>query len=380
MALTGTFAALPFIVGRTSGIATALVLYTELAPYVLACLRALAQRGVEVHVVRWPVNNEAPFALDITGVHIHERRVMDDATLERFAEDLAPDLVLCSGWIDKGYVKVCRTLRKKGAVTVLCSDTAWQGRPRQWVAAVGARFVLPRIFSRAWVTGERQALYARKLGFADERISKGFYAADTDRFLPLGAQLLAARQDRWPHRFLCVARYIGVKNHQVLCDAFAELCAAGEAGDWELWFTGTGELFDHVTGSASGRHERIKHLGFVQADAMTEVIGHCGVFVLPSAYEPWGVVVQEHACTGFPLALSREVRAAERFLEQGKNGLVFAADDKEALKSALRSFINMTDAQLYAQGVHSHALGAQWSPSHWADVAMTMIPKQRNDA
>ena len=352
-----------------------LVLYTELAPYVLTCLKALVQRGAEVHVVRWPVNREAPFALDTTGLRLYERSAMDDAALQQFAVELRPDLVLCSGWIDKGYLKVCRQLRERGSVTVLCSDTAWQGKPRQWVAAIGGRFVLGRIFQRAWVTGERQALYARKLGFREDRVHKGFYAADTEHFLPLGKSLLTARKERWPHHFLCVARYIGVKNHQLLCDAFAELIEVDEAGDWELSFTGTGELFEEVSRSRTGSHPRIHHMGFVQPEAMADVIARSGVFVLPSAYEPWGVVVQEHACAGLPLALSTEVRAAERFLQVGKNGFQFPANDKEALKEVLRKFIRMTDSQLADQGAQSMALGAKWSAKDWADVAFSMIPR-----
>lgn len=357
-----------------------LVLYTELAPYVLASLRALAACGVQVHVVRWPVNSEAPFALETEGIYLYERRELDDDALLELAVGLAPGLVLCSGWIDKGYVKICRAMRRRGAVTVLCSDTAWQGKPRQWVAAIGGRFVLPRIFSRAWVTGRRQAVYARKLGFASSDIHTGFYAADTEHFLPVGQDMLGARTLRWPHRFLCVARYIGVKNHQLLCDAFAELCDEGLAGDWELCFTGTGELFEQVSNSLSGRHARIKHLGFVQADALVDVIAECGVFVLPSAYEPWGVVVQEMACAGLPLALSVEVRAAERFLEPGRNGSSFPANDKAALKEALRSFVAMSDEQLFAYGTHSHVLGGQWGPVQWAGTALRMMPEHHAHA
>lgn len=354
-----------------------LVLYTELAPYVLACLQALVtEHGAEVHIVRWPVNDEAPFQLRFEGMRAYERRDLDDAALMQLATDLAPDLVLCSGWIDKSYLKVCRALRAQGAVTVMCSDTAWQGKPRQWVAALGGRFLFGRIFSHAWVTGERQYAYARKLGFAPRNIRTGFYAADTDRFLPLGEQLLAERTTAWPHRFLCVARYIAVKNHALLCEAFAELCDRGEAGDWELWCTGTGELQATVANSTAGRHARIKHLGFVQADDMPDIVRQCGVFILPSAYEPWGVVVHEHACAGFPLALSTEVRAAERFLRDGENGVSFPANDKDALLRAMRSIIASRDEHLAAMGRRSQALGAEWGPSSWASVAACLIPQR----
>ncbi|MBK6776629.1 MAG: hypothetical protein IPG74_12625 [Flavobacteriales bacterium] len=145
----------------------ALFLYTELAPYFLACVERLVKDfDLEVHIVRWPLNKEAPFQLKYADrVHVHERERFDDAALLSFATDLAPDIVFASGWVDKGYLKVCRALRSAGRPTVMCSDTAWRGDARQFAATVAARLWLKRTFSHAWVTGEAQARYARKLGF-----------------------------------------------------------------------------------------------------------------------------------------------------------------------------------------------------------------------
>ena len=313
-----------------------LFLYTELAPYVLACLKALVEKhDVEVHLVRWPVNAEAPFELDFpVRFKVYERGAVDDESLVRLVQALKPDIAFASGWVDKGYLAACRELRKQGKPTVMCSDTAWRGDVRQVAAAIAARFWIKGTFSHAWVTGEAQANYAGKLGFAEEAVRTGFYSADVDRFAPLAARFAALKAERYPHRLLCVARYIPTKGHQYLCDAFADLCATGEAADWELWIAGTGELHDEVRNSPSGRHERIKHLGFVQPEGMPEILAQCGVFVLPSTYEPWGVVVQEHACAGFPLLLSHAVGAAERFLVEGKNGHGFTAGDKASLKKA----------------------------------------------
>lgn len=352
----------------------ALFLYTEAAPYVLACLQRLAEgHGVEVHLVRWPVNSEAPFELAVDdGIRVHERGSMDDAALLALCEMLRPDVVFVSGWIDKGYLKVCRRLRRQGTRVVLCSDTAWRGDARQWLAVGVARLLFPKLFTHAWVTGEKQRTYARKLGFGMACIRTGFYSADTERFLHLGTRLLSARSTQWPHRFLCVARYIPTKNHAMLCEAFAALCDAHEAGDWELWIAGTGELFEQVAASTTGSHARIRHLGFVQADAMPAVVEQCGVFVLPSAYEPWGVVVHEHACAGLPLLLSDAVGAAERFLEDGLNGRRFKANDKYELMAALRSMVRATDAELLAMGGASHRSGTQWGPGPWAATAIEL--------
>ena len=43
-------------------------LFTELACYIVACMKELAATGlVEVHVVRWPVNAVAPFKFSLEG-------------------------------------------------------------------------------------------------------------------------------------------------------------------------------------------------------------------------------------------------------------------------------------------------------------------------
>lgn len=351
---------------------TLLFLYTELAPYFLACLEALVrEHDVQVHLVHWPVNKEAPFDLRFADrITVHEREALDDAALLALVGRIDPDITFASGWVDKGYLRACRAARAKGRTTVMCSDTAWRGSVRQLAAVITARFWIHRVFSHAWVTGEAQASYARKLGFAHERVRTGFYSADVARFVPLAARY-ADPSAVFPHRFLCVARYIPTKGHQYLCDAFAELCNAGEAGDWELWIAGTGELVEQVRNSASGRHPRIKHLGFVQAEAMSEVMRQCGVFVLPSTYEPWGVVVHEHAAAGFPLVLSSAVGAAERFLEDGRNGHRFIAGDKETLRSMLRLMVTSSDQELTGMARLSAALGARWTPTDWARNAMT---------
>lgn len=359
-----------------------LFLYTELAPYVLACLKAVIERhGVEVHLVRWPVNSEAPFDLEFpAGSKVYERGALDDEGLVRLVQALKPDAVFTSGWVDKGYVAACREARRQRRPTVMCSDTAWRGDARQVAAVIAARFWIKGTFSHAWVTGKAQADYVRKLGFPESAVRKGFYSADVDRFAPLARQFAVLKASRFPHRFLCVARYIPTKGHQYLCEAFAELCAADDAGAWELWIAGTGELHDEVRNSVSGRHERIKHLGFVQVEAMPEVMAQCGVFVLPSTYEPWGVVVQEHACAGFPLLLSDAVGASERFLQDGQNGYLFNAGNKASLKKALRTIVRHSDHELRAMGERSADLGAGWNPGEWARTAMSFLPTSSGGA
>lgn len=352
-----------------------LVLYTELAPYVLACLNALVElAGADIHLVRWPVNKEAPFDLAFNPrITVHERDTLTDKAMVELVLAMRPQLVVTSGWVDAGYLKASGAAKEQGAMSVIALDTAWRGHWKQWANAIVSRPRLHRSFSHAWVTGEAQAAYARRLGFPAERIRKGFYSADTARFLSIGEHILQEREMAWPHRFLCVARYIPTKGQQLLCDAFAELCDAGDAGDWELWLAGTGERFEQVKASPSGKHARIRHLGFKQPQEMESALNDCGAFILPSTYEPWGVVVHEHACTGLPLLLSSAVGAAERFLVEGENGHRFIAGDKASLKTAMRKLILSSDDELRAMGKRSMALGKAWSPQAWARTALELM-------
>lgn len=347
-----------------------LFLYTETAPYFMASVERLVKdHGVEAHIVRWPVNKEAPFEMKVAnGITVHERSDFNDTSLRRFANNLAPDIILASGWVDKTYLQVCRDARKRGAPTVMCSDTAWRGGLKQWAAVGAARLWLHRTFSHAWVTGEAQAMYAEYLGFKRDRIKRGFYTADLDRFAPLVKQFGVKKSAKFPHRFLCVARYIPSKGHQYMVEAFAELCDADQAGDWELWCIGTGELHP-----LAHEHPRIKHIGFVQADEVWKYMEQSGVFILPSLYEPWGVVVHEHAAAGFPLVLSDAVGARHRFLKEGGNGHCFIAGNKASLKKTFREVIATSDTELVAMGLRSTELAMDWGPKEWAATVMDLI-------
>lgn len=347
-----------------------LFLYTELAPYFVACVeRTVKDHAVEVHVVRWPVNKEAPFNLDFgPHVHVHDRSAFNDLSLRRFANQLKADIVFASGWVDKVYLQVCRDTVRRGKPAVMCSDTAWRGDLRQWAAVGAARFWLRRTFTHAWVTGEAQAMYAGYLGFPRTHVRRGFYAADIDRFAPMAERFLPSKSAKFPHRFLCVARYIPTKGHQYLVEAFAELCDTDAAGDWELWCIGTGALhpLEHT-------HPRIRHIGFVQADEVWRYMEQSGVFILPSLYEPWGVVVHEHAAAGFPMVLSHAVGAKDRFLQEGHNGYCFITGDKESLKATFRKVIAKSDIELLAMGERSAQIGKGWGPKQWAEVVMDLM-------
>ena len=360
-----TFAGL--LTAQTHAFMKILVLFTELAEYVLACLNELAEvSGAEVHVIRYPVNREAPF--QFTGLHprvvLHDRSLFAENELVDVAYKLSPQLVMVSGWKDKGYLKVAKAFHGK-VPTVLLFDNKWKGGLKQNLASLISPFHLRKRFSHCFVPGPEQAVFARKLGYPPNRILQGFYCCDTGHFARIFHDTLPAKRATFPRRLLYVGRYYDFKGITDLWEAFSRLHSFHAEG-WELWCLGTGDLPPAV-------HPSIKHFGFVQPRDMPPFLAQCGVFVMPSRIEPWGVVLHEMACAGFPLLASREVGSAVTFLQAGENGYVFDAGNADALERALVQMMEKTDAELTAMGESSHRLGLTLTTTLWSKKLLGIL-------
>jgi glycosyltransferase involved in cell wall biosynthesis len=342
-------------------------LYTEIAPYFLACAKALASDyQANVHIVRYPVNNEAPFLFENknVGVTLYDRRNYNRTELQGLVRSISPSVILCSGWIDSDYLAICKHFFGK-VPAVLTMDTHWRGDLKQQLARLAGRFYLRQRFNYAWVPGEPQKKYARKLGFGEEQISLGFYSCDTDYFSSLYEQTKEEKEKHFPKRFIYVGRYYDFKGLPLLWKAFAEL-QQESPNDWELWCLGTGTLEPF-------HHPKIKHLGFVQPAEMLPYIKDTSVFVMPSLFEPWGVVLHEFATMRYPAVVSDRVGAAGRFVKEGINGFIYPANSSSALKEKLKTIMQISPEKLTLMGEESRKMALQITPRTWAAAVMRFV-------
>lgn len=344
-------------------------LYSEIAEYVLACLRQLTHDyDVEVHLIRWQVNAEAPFLFEMPpNVHEYIRSQYTNDELMDLVKKIEPDLIVTAGWVDKSYLKICRHFKNK-IPTVAGIDTQYEGNFRQKMAALLSPLVFKTAFSHAFVAGEPQYNYARALGFAKANILFGYYTADYDYFAQVYAQNKSIKEANFPKRFIYAGRYMRHKGIFELWQAFQELCQEEQANEWELWCLGTGELQNEAV-----QHPKIRHFGFVQPRNMAQIMQETGVFVLPSHYEPWGVVVHEFAAAGFAILCSNKVGAASTFLVNERNGYRFEAQNKNDLKRAMQAMMQKTNAELVAMCAESHALGGLVTPKKSAAVLWQLM-------
>lgn len=334
-----------------------LFLYTEIAEYFLACCKELSKYG-EVHVIRWPVNKEAPFQFQFDEkLKIYSKSDYSFDELKDLASQINPDVIICSGWIDKDYLKLTKLYFKR-IPTVMSCDTHWTGSLKQRLATVISRFTLMRIFSHAWVPGQIQKKYVLNLGFNEQNIQTGFYSCDYNHFAKIYHSQKEQKEKEFPKRFLYVGRYYEFKGIKELWQAFIEL-QNEEPNNWELWCLGVGDI-EPVT------HPNIKHFGFVQPKNLETYTSQTGVFILPSRFEPWGVVVHEFAASGFPLLLSSAVGAKEQFLKENKNGFSFIPNNVASIKMAMKTIIAKSNSELIEMGKYSHLQAQSITPEKWA--------------
>jgi glycosyltransferase involved in cell wall biosynthesis len=116
---------------------------------------------------------------------------------------------------------------------------------------------------------------------------------------------------------------------------------------------------------------RIEYAGFQPPEELPRYFARADVFILPSRYDGWGVVVNQAIGAGLPVICSDAAGAGYDLVEPEANGLRFPAGDVAALTSCMERFA--TDATLAAKWeAASRAKAGAWTPdcgaAKWVDV------------
>jgi glycosyltransferase involved in cell wall biosynthesis len=333
--------------------------WTGYAGYLAACWRFLREQpGIELTVLA--VRPTEPYQESLLAglpIQLFSAEEGQCGTLIRKALDRAnPDVVVIAGWAIPGFLAPLRDARFRRVRFVLAMDTPWRGDLRQWLAPLRLSW-LARRCAAVIVPNQRASRYARFLGFTHRQVFMGIYGFDGAAF----AQAVGMRQtlSTWPKRFLYVGRFERVKGLDLLCGAYARYRKAVR-DPWPLSCYGCG-----TRRSVLEQKEGITVCDFVQPGQLPQVMSQHGVFVLPSRYEPWGVVVAEAAGAGLPVIGSSACGASDDLIRPFYSGLTFPYDDEVALA---RCFLWMHEheEQLPAMGAAAYAMAQAFTAETWA--------------
>lgn len=339
------------------------ILWTALSGYLNACLKELAsRRGVELFVSRVQTAPEAPFD-DRQFRWIQNQIVLQSeseyAELDRNLRKFRPEILVFSSWHIKAYRRAALAHAGK-SWRVMTMDHSWEATLKQWGGRIIAPWYVCPLADAVLLPGERQARFARKLGFQQRNILYGIYSCDQPALEQVHLARIA-QQRPVPRSFLFVGRFVSEKGIDQLIRAYRAYRAQSVA-PWPLVCCGAGPLLSRLE-NQPGIHVE----GFVQPDQLGARLASAGCLVLPSTFEPWGVVVHEAASAGLLILASRNVGAVVNLVQPNFNGYIFDPHDAEELSRLMAHVGSMDEERLNAMSHASNLLSRQFSPSLWAD-------------
>ena len=284
--------------------------------------------------------------------------------------ELRPSVVLVPGIYTLPGLAAAVWAKIHGRCSVLMSETTRRDYPRTWWKEIPKRFLLALLFDYGFAGGKPHARYLRQLGFANDRIAERYDVVDNDFFqrAAASARRNLNRRDalQLPAKyFVFVGRLSPEKNVLGLLKAFSGYCKRG--GTWSLVVVGDGPERASLEAAvlALGLQARVRFAGFKATEQVVPYYAFASCFVLPSAREPWGLVVNEAMACGLPVLVSSHCGCAEDLVHHGINGYSFdpVSDDFE---DCLLSIGALDDSALHAMGDASARIVSDFSPEHWA--------------
>ena len=276
----------------------------------------------------------------------------DEDLLMRQLDEFQPEVLLVNSWHIPAYMKAARRWRGR-ALRIVVMDHQWLGTPKQWLGRLTRQLYIQPAFDAAFMPGDEQAVFARHLGFKQREIIVGLYTCE-DAFH-------TGPQEPLRDSFLFTGRLVDTKGVDVLAQAYRTYRTQA-LDPWPLVVAGIGPM-DAELGAIEG----VELLGFVSPKDLPYLMAQSGCLLLPSRFEPWGVVVQEAAAAGQAVICTSACGAASRLVLDGYNGRVVAPGKPDELARAMHWVADAGPMRRAEMSRRSVELAKQYTPHRWAE-------------
>lgn len=222
------------------------------------------------------------------------------------------------------------------------------------------RLWLGWLFTRPWCWGfaggtVTHCAFYQHYGMDEQKIKLMPMMVDNSRYSCIADQ----RNGDEVCRFGYVGRLVAHKNVDIAIRALAELIGRGVKATLDVVGRGPAEKRLAALAEACGVGECVRFRGFLVDKDKVEAYRNMDALVLPSRYEPWGLVVNEAMASGLATIVSDEV-GARYDLVKDDCGLVVKTGDVEALADAMGQLA--TDpAKRRAMGTCAFARMSGWN-------------------
>ncbi len=228
------------------------------------------------------------------------------------------------------------------------------------------RFLLARLFQRIkafLAIGTQSQEFYRSHGVADERVFLAPYSVDND-FFRARANELKGQEEKLKDEagippglpVILYASKMTLRKRPMDClKAFESVQDKAV-----LVLVGDGEQRPVLEAYVRDRAIRnVYFQGFKNQTELPRFYALADIFVLPSSYETWGLVVNEAMCFSLPVVTTEGVAAAQDLLRHGENGFVYPVGDITALADHLRQLVS-DGAMRRSMGQRSIQIISSW--------------------
>jgi glycosyltransferase involved in cell wall biosynthesis len=203
------------------------------------------------------------------------------------------------------------------------------------------------------VSGERaKEHFINRLHIPASKVKTGYSVVDNDHF--------SVANRPFQQTVLAIGRFAPEKDLETLIKGFSS--SNLPSNGWKLVVVGGGPL--HETLSALSADRPITLLGWQSYNDLPDIYRQASLFVLPSTFEPWGLVVNEAMAAGLPVVLSNDVGCLPDLLDVQLNGWSFKGSDQ--LKNIFDVISTIPPEKLLAMGEQSRKIIGRYSLSLFA--------------
>ncbi len=345
-----------------------LYLYCEVMPYNVIAMEALLELNSEliIDVISWGDNKKlTPYCPPKNKrINYYSEFNFTYSQLLEFYLKSSYSLIYVCNRREKKYLKLAMFAKKMHNILIV-GQTDEQLIPsiRQCIKKLLSYFLYRRYFDFMFATGLPQYEFLRFLGFKKKQILFGAYTANTELF---NSNYLKNPEKKVSDQkvILFVGRLEEEKGIRILLNTIKRF----SSDSLKLIMVGNGSLCIDVEDEV-----RVEYFKFMEQKKLLELLPTVDFFILPSTYEPWGVVIHEMAAAGLPILCSDCVGARWSFVINNYNGFVFKSNSISALYDCLFKAINLSEEKINLFKVRSFELSKSIKPELWAESINGLI-------
>ena len=249
-----------------------------------------------------------------------------------------PDVVLIAGWHSAMQVRALRACRRLAIPVLYRGDSTLFSGPRGAVRplwALKSRYML-RQFDGYLAVGACADEYLRTFGAPDPLITRSPHCVDNERFWS-GAEALRTSGRRPAER---AALHIEEDDFVVFFSGKFQprkrpldaVRAAARLGARTVLMTaGDGPLAEDAQAEARRLGVRLAWRGFLNQTEMPRALAISDAVLVPSAWESWGLAVNEALAAGVPCVVTNRVACAPDLIADAVTGFVVEPGDSEGM-------------------------------------------------